>query len=46
MDRERRLGVLVLVLALITIVLMLGPLGTLPTADNTGAEVLDESLER
>ncbi len=50
MDRERRLGLLVLVAAIATIALMLGPLGDVPGATEAGpgadAEVLDEALER
>ena len=46
MDRERRLGLLVLIAALVTIALMLGPLGDLPVTDVTDVEVLDETVER
>ena len=45
-DRERRLGLLVLIAALATIALMLGPLGDLPVADVSGVEVLDDTVER
>jgi hypothetical protein len=45
-DRERRLVVLVLVAAVATIALMLGPLGDLPGVEEPAPEVLDETLER
>ena len=45
MNRERRLGVLVLIIALATVALMLGPLGDFPAGDDQPVEVLDETLE-
>jgi hypothetical protein len=45
-DRERRLGLLVIVAALATIALMLGPLGEVPGMEQPAPEVLDETLER